>query len=141
MKPDLLADATRLEEHFQPGSVDYIYCGHFLEHLTVPEGRLLVQSFFRLLRDYGSVVFVIPDFTKCSEYTIEEQDSIIIADGLHKSLMNADRMRSYLEGAGFLTVVEAMNLSNLNHCPFPQVKWQSGMIGIKHEQVKFLIGR
>ena len=44
MKPDLLMDVKNLKDKFSPGSVDFIYCGHLLEHLTVEDGKQLIRS-------------------------------------------------------------------------------------------------
>jgi predicted SAM-dependent methyltransferase len=137
MKPDLLADATKLLEIYDPGTVDYIYCGHFLEHLDLEVGMKVVQDFYSLLRPYGVVVAVVPDFSKCgANMAIEERERIIFAEGTHKVLMNSARLKDYFRKAGFLTVLNpSLGQDNLPHCLFPQVEWQSAILAMKHEVV------
>lgn len=133
MKPDLVLDATKLPTAFAPGTVDFIYCGHFLEHLSIEQGKQVAKDFFSLLRDYGSVEIVVPDYSKIpANATIEEREGILLADGQHKSLMDIHRLRQYLTEAGFTTIVEAQDLRQLPHCLFPQVAWQTAVLAVKH---------
>jgi len=136
MKPDLLLDCTRLLEHFKEENVDFVYAGHFLEHLVYSEGQKVVSDIYKILRTYGVFIATVPDYTKCKTLSITEAESVILAGGLHKSLMDVERLKNYFKTAGFLTVVEAKP-SELAHCPFPKVEWQTSVIGIKHPPVFF----
>ena len=132
MAPDLLADATKLLEHYSPGTVDFIYCGQFLEHLPVAVGRGVCRDFHALLRDYGSLIVVVPDYSKCPpSMSIEERERIILAEGTHLCLMDEARVRDYLSEAGFTTVTSP-ELREIPHCPFPHVTWQTALLAIKH---------
>jgi hypothetical protein len=136
MKPDLLLDCTKLTSKFEKNSVDFVYAGHFFEHFDVHVGKQIVIDIFTILKDYGVLVATVPDYTKCFGMKIEEAERIIIAVGTHKVLMNIDRLRDYLCCAGFKTVVQAKP-SELAHCPFPNVEWQTSIIGIKHPHINF----
>lgn len=105
MKPDLLADGTRLP--FKNKTIALIYAGHFLEHLNLKDGKKVVKDLFHILKDYGVFVAVVPDYTKCDGMPIEHKESIILAEGAHKVLIDIERLKSYFYEAGFVTVVEA----------------------------------
>lgn len=136
MRPDLVLDCTKLTEHFDKESVDFAYMGHFLEHLTVQEGKKVVADVFHILKQYGCVVITVPDYTKCEGLSIEEVESVVIASGQHKSLMNIARVKEYMHEAGFCTIAE-IQPKETPHCPFPEVVWQTSAIGIKHPVVSF----
>jgi predicted SAM-dependent methyltransferase len=135
MKPDLLADCTMLKEHFKENSVDFIYCGHFLEHLSLEVGKQVVCDFLSILRPYGTVIAVVPDYLKgiCTP-TIEERERILLGEGTHKILMDIGRLKSYFTSAGFLTVIQPQ-LYEIPHCPYPHVDWQTAVVAIKHDTV------
>lgn len=136
MKPDLVWDCTKLKHKFVKESIDFAYAGHFLEHLDVLTGKKFVNDVFLILKMYGCFVVTVPDYTKCHGLSIEETESVIIASGLHKTLMNVDRVKKYFKEAGFLTIVEAQP-NEISYCPFPEVAWQTCVIGIKHPEVSF----
>jgi predicted SAM-dependent methyltransferase len=135
MKPDLVWDATKLREKFQDDSVDFIYCGHFLEHLTGAESQQVVKDFYSILRPYGSVVAVIPDYTKTSHLSAEETEPIILAGGLHKSLFNEKRLLTLFKTVGF--TAWPVDVKDIPWARFSQVIWQTATIGIKHPPVTF----
>lgn len=135
-KPDLILDCKKISEYYDEESVDFVYAGHFLEHFSVDEGTRLVSDIFKILKVYGCFIAIVPDYSKCQDLSIDETERIIMAVGTHKVLMNANRLKKYFKDAGFLTVVEAMP-SDLAHCPFPDVKWQTCIIGLKHQKVNF----
>lgn len=136
MHPDLLWDCTRLREKFEDGSVSCINAGHFLEHLSVQDGKKVVKDAFDLLAPFGVFVATCPDYSKVDGMTIEEKERIIMAEGTHLVLMDGQRLKSYLTEAGFLTSV-VTSPDNNGLCPFPNVKWQTSIIGIKHHSVRF----
>lgn len=136
MKPDLLLDCTKLTEYFGEESVNFVYMGHFLEHLTIQEGKKVVSDIFHILKQYSSLVVTVPDYTKCVGQNIEVVENVVIAGGQHKTLMNITRVKEYMHEAGFCTIAE-IQPKETPHCPFPQVAWQTSAIGIKHPVVNF----
>lgn len=135
MKPDVIHDATKLRDLYQDESVDFIYCGHFLEHLKIDEGLKLVKDFYYLLKPYGTIVTVIPDFTKVDVSNINECESVILAGGLHKTIYNEKRLLEVFSINGF--TVFPVSTERLPWCMFPYVIWQSSIIAIKHNSIKF----
>ena len=137
MKPDLLLDATKLPDKFPEGTVDFIYCGHFLEHLPAPEGVQVCKDFFNILRPYASVVAVVPDADACTPaMPYQEREEILLAGGLHKVLMTEGRLRTYFEQAGFQSLYK-VSPKDIPHCRFGQVHWQTAILAIKHPPVIF----
>ena len=63
VNPDVVADARHLP--FDDGSVDAVYCGHLLEHLTLEEGvPELLAEIRRVLKPTGRACFVGPDWDR-----------------------------------------------------------------------------
>lgn len=135
MKPDILLDCTKLLHVYEINTIDFIYAGHFLEHLILEQGKQFVLDCFKLLKPYGVLEVTVPDWTKVFKMDTNEAERIIMAVGTHKSLMDITRLKEYLTYAGFLTVVEA-EPNELGHCPF-KVDWQTCVVGIKHDKVQF----
>lgn len=133
--PDLLYDATKLRGKFQDDSVDFIYCGHFFEHFVIEQGYALSKDFYAILKPYGSLACVVPDWTKTIGLAVESSERIILAEGQHKALYNDERLLKVLRTAGFtaweLPIVE------IPWCRFPNVVWQTAVLGIKHPPVTF----
>jgi GT2 family glycosyltransferase/predicted SAM-dependent methyltransferase len=60
VNPDLVADALNLP--YEVGTVDEIYAGHLLEHLTWDEGQKALGHWLDLLKKGGIVRITVPDF-------------------------------------------------------------------------------
>jgi GT2 family glycosyltransferase len=60
VNPDLVADALDLP--YEPGTVDEIYCGHLLEHLTWDEGQKALRHWHSILKTGGTIMITVPDF-------------------------------------------------------------------------------
>lgn len=136
MKPDLLWDCTKLLDKFKPESLNFVYAGHFLEHISIEIGKKVVSDIFTILKQYGTFIAVVPDYSKCFNMGIDEAERIIMAENTHKILMNSKRLKTYFSEAGFKTIIEAKP-DEIAYCPFPMVEWQTCIVGIKHPQVGF----
>jgi predicted SAM-dependent methyltransferase len=139
VKPDLVWDATRLREMYQDETVDFIYSGHFLEHLPIAKSGEVVKDFFKLLRPYGIAIIVVPDYTKVGGMTVPDAESVILDDGQHKSIFNRQRLIQLVRDSGFISVYE-VPVKDLPWCRFPEVIWQTAVIAIKHDPVTFATG-
>ena len=135
MNPDLLWDATRLREKFQDDTIDFIYCGHFLEHFPIAVGAQIICDFYMILRPYGSIVAVIPDYTKTFQMPTADAERIILGADEHKSLYDERRLLTMFSGAKFASW--PIDVKDIPWCRFPQVIWQSAIIGMKHPPVIF----
>lgn len=131
MNPDAVVDCTRLRERYEDNTVDFCYAGHFLEHFDKKTGMQIVKDVHKILKPFGVFIAITPDYTKTYDMSTEEAERIILAEGTHKSLMAIPRLREYFVAAGFQTCAQA-HPHEIGYCPFPNVLWQSGMIGIKH---------
>lgn len=58
--PDVKADVLNLP--YEPNTIDEIYCGHLLEHLTWTEGQDALKHWLALLKSGGKIIIVVPDF-------------------------------------------------------------------------------
>lgn len=76
IKADLVADCLNLSDHFAPGSVDEIYCGHLVEHLTPDEADRAMAHWYSLLKPGGKLGIMTPDFRTLSQYYLNGDISI-----------------------------------------------------------------
>jgi predicted SAM-dependent methyltransferase len=58
-QPDIVASATDLP--FEDASVDRLYAGHVLEHLTPEDVVKAIREFARVVRADGKIMIVMPD--------------------------------------------------------------------------------
>jgi len=61
-KPDIVADCRDLP--FKDNSVDEIYCGHLLEHLTIENFNNTIKEMHRVLKAGGKITITIPDLVR-----------------------------------------------------------------------------
>ena len=63
VNPDVVADSMELP--YPDNSVDEIYAGHLLEHVTSPDKAL--KEWYRVLRPGGRITITVPDTQKALE--------------------------------------------------------------------------
>ena len=135
--PDILMDLMEIDQKFEPNSVDFIYAGHFFEHISAEQGLLLLQKVHKILKPYSSIVITIPDYTKTTATeTIENAERIILGEGHHVALYNLKRLETLADKAGFDLFTEV----ELDRVPWmimpagpvqePE-KWQTSFIAMK----------
>lgn len=139
IKADLVADALNLSEHFNPESVDEIYCGHLVEHLTPEEADEAIKHWKSLLKFGGKLSIMTPDFRYLAqEYlsggiSIEDMIDIYVfsyvQESLHKSLWDQESLFKILINNGFKEV-KPINRMNNEYSPYG-VEWQCGASGIR----------
>ena len=135
--PDVCMDILNLDQYIEKEYVDFIFAGHVFEHFNIEDAQNLAIKCFKCLKPYRVMLVVVPDFTKCSGMPLDECDRIILANGVHKTLFNKDRLSRLLLQAGFRSVSE---IDNLNQVPFLLVsnvnnpvpdKWQTAILALK----------
>jgi len=138
VNPDLLADALNLP--YQPGTIDEIYAGHLLEHLTFEEGQKALKYWYSLLKSGGIIGITVPDFDIIAKKhlvnpTAESMKQIndmwiysYVQDSLHRYCYNEALLIDVMKDAGF---VELEKLP-VDHPYFVNpVDWQIGYKGVK----------
>jgi GT2 family glycosyltransferase/predicted SAM-dependent methyltransferase len=136
--PDLLADATDLP--YGPDSVDEIYCGNMLEHLSWDEGQDALKHWWSILRSGAEISIVVPDFDVLgkayfdnpSAYELKKLNDLFmysyVQESLHRYFYSADLLKQAIETAGFVRVAK----TPVNHSSFVDVvDWQCGFVGVK----------
>ena len=138
VKPDLLADATDLP--YDPDTVDEIYCGHMLEHLTWDEGQGTLKHWLSILKRGGEIRIVVPDFDVLAKKYIDNPTTIAmkymndyfiysyVQDSPHKYFYSGGLLQEAMEMAGFKKVVR---LPVDHPYFFENVGWQVGFVGVK----------
>ena len=89
---------------FEDASVDLVYSGQSIEHVTVDEARLVLKDSFRMLRPGGHFACDTPN----GRVTRLQQTDLIDPD--HKVEYRWPELREMLEAAGF-EIVEAKGLN------------------------------
>lgn len=62
VEPDVIMDATHLA--YEDNSIEEIYAGHLLEHLTMNEGVSALREWKRVLIPGGKITITVPDIRK-----------------------------------------------------------------------------
>lgn len=137
--PDIVLDCTRLDEHFDAGSVDEIYAGHFVEHLTPEQAEDWVAMCRKVLKPGGKLGFVTPDIDflardyLAGNITLERFQNLYVFSydqpSHHASIWNLEAQRSLLERHGFSDVAEIDRRSD-DRLAYP-ADWQCGCEGRK----------
>lgn len=136
-EPDMVLDITKLDEAFEPNSVDFIYAGHILEHLDYESAVMVMRKAHYVLKTFGTILVVVPDYTKIPENTpIETAEQIVFDHGNHKILFNKERLDKLFYSSGFfcysewdLLKIPYVIVSNSDD-PKPD-PWQTAFMGSK----------
>jgi hypothetical protein len=73
---DLRLNFTRIEEHFNPGTVSEVVMIHSLSYLRLWQARDLFASICRLLKRSGQLVIELPDLGKCAQKVLAKQGDV-----------------------------------------------------------------
>ena len=118
-------------------SVDYIYCSHFLEHLSYYEAFKLLKECYRVLKPGGRLRIVVPDLKRLAlEYISNKINAIvfikklyiidnrpfikkiIFSHSIHHSMYDFDILQRMLLASGFKEIEE----KNFREGKFPDLK-------------------
>ena len=136
--PDLLADATDLP--YGPNSVDEIYCGHMLEHLSWDEGQAALRHWWTVLKPGAELSIVVPDFDvlgkayfdKPSPGELKKLNDLFmysyVQDSLHRYFYSGALLKQAMEMSGFQRI-EKMEVTPSSFVAV--VDWQCGFVGVK----------
>ena len=70
---------------FDNNSVDIVYSSHFLEHLSLEDGKYVLNEIYRVLKKDGIIRIVVPDLENvCREY-------LMVLDSLAKDKNNSKK--------------------------------------------------
>ena len=157
--PNAIAD---LYQHvppipFEDGSLDEIYAGHFLEHLSRPNAALFLAECFRCLAPGGKLGVVVPDTREiltrwlagsldCVEYPVNTWHAVADLDAvcglfLYSTVQESPHLWSYDQGtlARAMTRAGFVNLQEIDRYRDPRIPvgawYQVGVDGFKPEAV------
>lgn len=120
---------------FEENSVDYVFNEHFLEHLTVEEGQVVIKDLMRVLKPGGVLRIAVPDLevvvnkylknNLTEDPTIKKFDLTWIKTRAefinvsfrwwgHKWLYDFEELKRRIEEAGFLKI-ERCELGKSSH--------------------------
>lgn len=97
---------------FVDNCADFIYCSHFLEHLTRQQGLTLIRETYRVLKKGGVARVSVPDLSKAIDlYSSGDKDAALklLYDGAdsgnefarHKYMYDHEILGDFLREAGF----------------------------------------
>jgi SAM-dependent methyltransferase len=64
---DIVAD-LRAQWPWQDGTVDFVHCSHFIEHLEPAERIHFANELWRVLKPGGTAVLIAPHWSSCRAY-------------------------------------------------------------------------
>lgn len=140
-RPDIVLDGRELDNHFPLNSVEEIYAGHFLEHLTPTEAENWFSMCYRLLEGDGKLCVTVPDFRFIVKGYLEGDPGFAVKDlletyifsyrqeSLHRSLWDVDSVVDIFGRHGFHDIREMDRMED------PRVAygvpWQLVVEGVK----------
>jgi predicted SAM-dependent methyltransferase len=137
VNPDLCIDLKNLNDHFPDNSVDFIFAGHVLEHLEKEDSQNLMRCCYKILKRFGTLLAVVPDFQKAQKEDIEYAEKIVLAGGDHKMIFNSERLGKMLKNAGFYIAQEVIDLNQVPYLLVPNINdpkpepWQTAYLALK----------
>lgn len=107
-KPDLLIDCTK-RLPYEDNSIDEIYAGHYLEHITFNDMIKVIEECKRILKPGCLVIFTIPDMFKAVDQYKEGRILRNLLDQIafgkepnpannHKQILDEDYLTQVLYG-------------------------------------------
>lgn len=141
IKADLVMDGRKLAEHFDTGSVDEIYAGHFLEHLLPGEVELFMLDCHTILKPGGKLGLVTPDFRFIVQKYLEGDERFGVAElintyifsyrqeSVHRTLWDVDSMKNLFKSHGFNDITEIDRMKD-DRLAYP-AEWQMGVQGVR----------
>ncbi len=137
--PQLLCDATKLDDVIQAGSVSSIYAGHLLEHLTEGQGFEFLHACKKILAPHGTLTIVIPDWRKAASRelcpSLAEAEGHILGLGQHVRLIDEDVLQSMLSSV--FSEVHIVDARKVKYCLQRGDVLQSAAIAINHPEHKW----
>jgi GT2 family glycosyltransferase/predicted SAM-dependent methyltransferase len=116
IKADLYCDVLQIKERFFDGTIDFIYAGHILEHLSPGDDAKLLKICHDLLKPGGSLVVVAPDYGYCrANMGATEAEMMLTAKGEHKNVYDKEKLENILKSSGFKDVIQYENLLDVPH--------------------------
>lgn len=138
VNPDIVCDVLKL--HYSNESIEEIYCGHLLEHMTLDEGIEALAYWKSLLKKGGKITITVPDFDVLARKYLEnptpdkliELNNVYIysycQESQHKYCYSGELLKSLMVKAGF---VEIQKLPLNHHYFVDPVDWQVAYEGRK----------
>lgn len=133
-QPDVVCSVLDLP--FEDDSVDRIYAGHVLEHLSLDDVPKALAEFRRVLAEDGELMLVGPDLTRAEKYFPEEVEPIRYGAGrwagdVHLWESREDTMAEILADNGWDVKIYADITHVPNRWPVTsRIGWQFAMKAI-----------
>ena len=122
----------RMPMPFEDGSIDFIYHEHFLEHLTVEQGRSAIKDFMRTLKPGGVMRIAMPDLEMCMKEYLNpdwKNNPVLKKWGLGHVQTKAELLNIYFRSWGHKWLYDSEELArrlkdagcfNIKQCDFRQ---------------------
>lgn len=75
VRGDIYLDATR-KMPFKDNTFDFVFCEHFIEHLSINDGLRFLRECYRILRTRGIIRITTPDLEKLIKLYFGTNDSV-----------------------------------------------------------------
>ena len=134
IKADIEANVLRLDEHFNPETIDEIYAGHLVEHLYPQEAEAAIRQWYALLKPGGIIGITTPDFryiagaylTGVPGFSVKELIHTYLfsykQESHHRTIWDVESLTALLANAGFVAITECNREEDLR-IPFG-APWQ-----------------
>jgi predicted SAM-dependent methyltransferase len=129
---DLVCNAIKLP--YKDNSIDFIYCGHCIEHLTIKEAREGLKEWLRILKSGCSIGIVVPEKDLTPKHMIDGDKVPNKPYKSHHSYWDLEMLKKETINAGFVDIEEI----NIDTYPYlvSRPKWQVGITARKFGKIK-----
>lgn len=129
---DLVCNILKLP--FEDNSIEEIYAGHVIEHLTMDEARKGLKEWLRVLKPEGKIGIVVPEKDLTPKNMIDGEKFPDKPYKAHHSYWNLDMLKKEAKDAGFEDI-EEMNIDTYPHL-VARPHWQVGVTALKGGKMK-----
>ena len=137
VNPDKILDLNDLAKEYTDSSIDFIFAGHVLEHLSYADSLNLLNACYKILKPCSSLLVIVPNFRiAAKDLDYKKAERVILANGDHKQVFDDEKLYDLFKESSFrffynvgLKNIPYMLVSNVND-PKPD-PWQSTMLAIK----------
>ena len=124
---DLVCNAIELP--FEDNSIDEIYCGHCIEHLTMEEAKKGLKEWLRVLKPNCKIGIVVPEKHLTPQKMLIGNKFPNEPYKEHHSFWDTEMLKKEVKEAGFEDI-EKMNIDTYPHL-VARPHWQVGVVAIK----------
>lgn len=140
-----IVDNVKFLRSFKNGSVDLIYASHVLEHFSRWDYKFVLQRWYEILKDGGTLRIAVPDFEQICSYYLKNKNLRDVSgllyggqdydENYHHWCWDFDSLKNDLEKIGFKNIIrydwestEHSHIDDYSQSYLPHMDKDNGML-------------